>query len=119
MAVSLTPYLKEKLEQAQRLQGELEAILNQRYQFEVTLKETEKSLQELEKIDDDAPIYKSVGSLLVKVKSKEEVKKELEDNKEMLELRLKTVLKQQELLENKLKEIQAEFERYGGGAQST
>jgi len=119
MAVSLNPYLKEKLEQAQRLQGELEAILNQRYQLEVTLKETEKSLQELDKLDDDAPIYKSVGTLLVRVKSKDEIKKELEDSKEMIELRLKTVLKQQELLEKKLKEIQEEFSRYGGGAPST
>ncbi len=119
MAVSLSPYLKEKLEQAQRLQGELEAILNQRYQLEVTLKETEKSLQELDKIPEDAPVYKSVGSLLVRVKSKEEVKNELEENKEMIELRLKTVLKQQELLEKKLKEIQEEFSRYGGGTPST
>ena len=118
MAVSLTPYLKEKLEQAQRLQGELEAIVSQRYQLEVSLKETEKSLEELKKIDEDAPIYKSVGSILVKVKSKEDIEKELEEKKELLELKMKTVTKQQELLENKLKEIQAEFARYGGGAQS-
>ena len=118
MAVSLTPYLKEKLEQAQRLQGELETIVSQRYQLEVSLKETEKSLEELGKVDDNTPIYKSIGSILVKVKSKEEIKKELDEKKELLELKMKTVTKQQELLENKLKDIQAEFAKYGGGAQS-
>ncbi len=118
MAVSLTPYLREKLEQAQKLQGELEAIVAQRYQLEVSLKETEKSLEELNNIDEDAPIYKSVGSILVRVRSREEIKKELEEKKELLELRMKTVQKQQELLEKKLQEIQEEFARYGGGAQS-
>ncbi len=118
MAVSLAPYLKEKLEQAQRLQGELEAIVSQRYQIEVALKETEKSLEELDKISDDAPIYKSVGSILVRVSSKEAIKSELEEKKELLELKMKTVIKQQELLEKKLKDIQAEFAKYGGGAQS-
>ena len=119
MAVSLSPYLKDKLEQAQRLQSELETIMNQRYQLEVSLKETEKSIEELEKLDENAIVYKSVGAILVKVKSNEDIKKELEENKEMVELRLKTIAKQQELLENKLKEIQSEFAKYGGGSKST
>ncbi len=118
MAVSLTPYLKEKLEQAQKLQGELESIVAQRYQLEVSLKETEKSLKELDSLPDDAQIYKSVGTILVKAKSKADIKKELEEKKELLELRMKTVEKQQKLLEDRLKEIQEEFSRYGGGAQS-
>ncbi len=118
MAVSLAPHLREKLEQAQKLQGELEAIVAQKYQLEVSLKETEKSLEELENVDEDAPIYKSVGAILVRVKSREDIKKELQEKKELLELRIKTVEKQQALLEKKLREIQEEFARYGGGAQS-
>ncbi len=118
MAVSLTPYLKEKLEQAQRLQGELEAIVSQRYQLEISLKEVEKSIEELENLPDEAPIYKSVGSILVKAKSKEDVKKELVEKKETLELRIKTVQKQQELLQKKYEEIQQEFAKYGGGVKS-
>ena len=112
MAVSLTPMLRQKIEQAQRLQSELEAIVAQRYQLEVTLKEVEKSLEELEGLPEDAPIYKSVGSILVRVESKEKIKKELEEKKETLELRIKTVMKQQELLEKKLKEIQEDLAKY-------
>ena len=118
MAVSLTPYLKEKLEQAQRLQSELEAIVSQRYQLEISLKEVEKSLEELESLPEDAPIYKNVGAILVKAKSKEDVKKELEERKETLELRIKTVQKQQELLQKKYEEIQQEFAKYGGAQPS-
>ena len=114
MAVSLTPMLQQKIEQAQRLQSELEAIIAQRYQLEISLREVEKSLDELENLPEDAPIYKSVGSILVRVESKERIKRELEDKKETLELRIKTVMKQQELLERKLKEIQEELARYGG-----
>ncbi|ADD08932.1 prefoldin subunit beta [Candidatus Aciduliprofundum boonei] len=117
--LNLTPHLQEKLEQAQKLQGELEVIVAQRYQLEVSLKEVEKSLEELEKVGDDAPIYKHVGSILVRAKSKDEVKKELEEKKEMLELRIKAVQRQQELLQKKYEEIQREFAAaYGGGAVS-
>ncbi len=112
MAISLTPMLRQKIEQAQRLQGELEAIVTQRYQLEVALKEVEKSLEELEGLPEDAPIYKSVGSILVRVESKDKIKKELVDKKETLELRIKTVMKQQELLEKKLKEIQEDLAKY-------
>ncbi len=118
MAVSLTPMLREKIEQAQRLQSELETIITQRYQLEVSLKEVEKSLEELENLPQDAPIYKSVGSILVRVDSKDDIKKELEDKKDTLELRIKTVMKQQELLEKKLKEIQEELARYGSTRSS-
>ncbi len=112
MAISLTPMLQQKIEQAQRLQSELETIVTQRYQLEVSLKEVEKSLEELENLSEDAPIYKSVGSILVQVESRDKIKKELEEKKETLELRIKTVTKQQELLEKKLKEIQDELAKY-------
>ena len=88
MAVRITPQMQEKLEQAQKIQGELEVIMAQRYQLEISLKEVEKSIEELDKIDDDTPIYKHVGAILVRAKSKEDVKRELEDKKEMLELRI-------------------------------
>jgi len=117
--LKLTPYLQEKLQQAQRLQAELENIVAQRYQLEISLKEVEKSLEELEKVDENTPIYKSVGSILVKAKSKEEVKKELEDKKDTLEIRIKAIKRQQELLQKKYEEIQREFaSAYGGGSVS-
>ncbi len=117
--LNLTPHLQQKLEQAQKLQGELEVIISQRYQLELNLKEVEKTLEELEKVDEGTPIYKNIGSILVKAKSKEEIKKELEEKKEMLEIRLKAVKRQQELLQKKYEEIQREFAAaYGGGAVS-
>lgn len=116
--VKLTPYLQEKLQQAQRLQAELESIVAQRYQLEITLKEVEKSLEELAKIEEGTPIYKSVGSILVKAKSKEEVKKELEEKKEMLGIRIKAIKKQQELLQKKYEEIQQTFAQAYGGRSS-
>ncbi len=115
--VKLTPYLQEKLQQAQRLQAELESIVAQRYQLEISLKEVEKSLEELAKIDENTPIYKSVGSILVKARGKEEVKKELEEKKDLLEIRIKALKKQQELLQKKYEEIQQAFaQAYGGGS---
>jgi prefoldin beta subunit len=119
MAVRITPQMQEKLEQAQKLQGELDVILAQRYQLEVSLKEVEKSLEELEKVDEGTPIYKNVGSILVRAKSKEDVKKELEEKKEMLELRIKAVQRQQEVLQKKYEEVQRSFaELYRGGGLS-
>ncbi|MGZ7070710.1 MAG: prefoldin subunit, partial [Methanobacterium sp.] len=63
-------------------------------------------------------IYKTAGTLLIKVK-KEEMIKELEDKIETLQLREKTVNRQEERIMSRLKEMQASIQEamQGPGAQ--
>ena len=79
------------------LQQRLTLFNSQRQQFQIQLAEVENALGELAKAK--APVYKMVGELLVE-KGIDDLKKELADKKEELDLRVKTLEKQ----ESKIKE---------------
>ena len=94
-------------------------IMQQRQQVELRLKEIEEALSELEKTDDKTPIYKSVGSILIKTKGKAVVKKDLNGNKESLELRKNTLEKQEERTKEKLNELQSKVQNALNMSQGT
>ena len=89
---------------------QLQMIIQQRQQVEARLKETEEALEELNKVDEKTPIYKSIGSILVKTKGKSEVVKELQSDKESLELRKNTLEKQEGRTKEKLNELQSKVQ---------
>ena len=85
-------------------------IAQQRQQVEMQLKEIEEALQELGTVTDKTPIYKSIGSLLIKTKGKSEVQKDLAASKESLTLRKTTLEKQEGRSREKLNEMQSKVE---------
>lgn len=105
----LPPQLKHMVAQYQQAQQHAQALAAQRQQLELLLLETKKAMEELEKSPQDAAVYKGVGPLLVRA-NKEELKKELEDQKETLELRVKTLERQEERVTERLRELQQKLE---------
>jgi prefoldin beta subunit len=99
-AVALPAKLQNDLKQFQRLQQELGGIQQQRLQLDLKLREVSHTVEELKSIPEDATVYRPVGGLLVKAKSRKEVEDLLTEEKETLEVRLKAVERQ----ENHLKE---------------
>ena len=94
-------------------------ITQQRQQVELQLKETEEALKEIDAVTEKTPIYKSIGSLLVKTKGKSDIKKELTSTKQSLELRKTTLEKQEGRSREKLTELQSKVEsslKLAGGA---
>ena len=110
MSEGLSPQLQDQINRLQQLRNQLQAIVQQRQQIEARLRELEESLEELEKIDNKTPIYKSVGSLLIKTKDKDEILKELKSNKESLDLRRTTLEKQEGRTKEKLNELQSKVQ---------
>ncbi len=106
----MSPQLQDQINRLQQLRSQLQIISQQKQQVEMQLKEIDDSLNELNNTTDKTPIYKSVGSLLIKTKGKNEVKKELESNKESLELRRNTLEKQEGRSREKLTELQSKVE---------
>jgi prefoldin beta subunit len=74
------------------------------------LTETEQALSELEKMDENAVIYKSVGSLLVKAE-KAKVTADLNERKELLNTRVSVLGKQEERLRVQAKDLQAKLQK--------
>ncbi len=106
----LSQQLQDQINRLQQLRTQLQMITQQNQQVELRLKETEEALEELDKTDSKSPIYKSVGSVLIKAKGKGEVIKEMKSMKESLDLRKSTLNKQEGRTREKLNELQSKVQ---------
>ncbi|MGA2971684.1 MAG: prefoldin subunit beta [Candidatus Bathyarchaeia archaeon] len=115
----LPPQVQEQLVRFQQLQQTLQSVASQKQQLEAELNETGKALAELEKSTDETPVYKSVGSILVK-SNRQTLLTELKERKELLTTRVTVLGKQEERTRERLKEAQEKLqERLQGPRPST
>jgi len=105
----LPPQLQEQLMRLQQLQQTLQSVASQKQQVELELNETDKALAELEKSTDDVPVYKSVGSILVK-SNRQTLLTELKERKELMATRVTVLGKQEDRTRERLKEIQEKLQ---------
>jgi len=105
----LSPQIRHQLAQYQQAQQQAQMLINQRQQLEMLLRETERAHEELSKLPDDNVVYKSVGTILVK-SNKAELQKNLAEQKETLDLRVKTLERQGERAVQRLKEMQVKID---------
>ncbi len=93
---------KEIAIQYQQLQQQLQTILIQKESSRIQLFEMDRAVKELEKPVEE--VYKSTGLLLIKT-NPADLKKELEEQKSTLEVRIKSFEKQEERIKDKLKDL--------------
>ncbi|HUY01071.1 MAG TPA: prefoldin subunit beta [Candidatus Deferrimicrobium sp.] len=119
----IPPHLQNQIRKFQELQQKAELLGRQQMQLERELNDTERALTELDQLDQNAVVYKTIGAILVK-SNKDKLKEELNDRKETLDMRIQTIKRQEERtkseLEEKQKEIQAALQQpkmgdFGGG----
>ncbi|MBX5328221.1 prefoldin subunit beta [Candidatus Bathyarchaeota archaeon A05DMB-5] len=106
----LPPQVQERLLRLNQLQQTLQSILAQKQQVEMELTEIEQALNELQKLADDAVIYKAIGSLLVK-SEKAKISADLNERKELLNTRATVLGKQEERLRSQLKDLQTKLQQ--------
>lgn len=106
----LPPKVQERLLRLQQLQQTLQSILVQKQNVELELTEIEQATNELQKLAEDTTIYKAVGSLLVK-SEKAKVTSDLNDRKELLNMRVSVLGKQEERLRGQLKDLQIKLQQ--------
>ena len=93
---------QEKIGQLQILEQNLQSFLMQKRNMQTQLIEIESALSEIE---GTSAAYKIVGNIMV-ASNKEALKKDLEQKKEMFDLKIKTLEKQEEKLKEKVTEAQ-------------
>ena len=108
--IKLPPAVQERLLRLQQLQQTLQQVLTQKQQLEVELLEIDQALTELEKTDENTSIYKSIGSLLIK-SGKDTVTKDLEEKKDLSNMRVSVLTKQENRLRTQVKELQDKLEK--------
>lgn len=106
----LPPQVQERLLRLQQVQQTLQSVLTQKQQVELELTEIEQALSELQKVAEDAVIYKAIGSLMVKTE-KAKVTADLNERKELLNTRITVLGKQEERLRTQMKELQTKLQQ--------
>jgi prefoldin beta subunit len=107
--VELPPQVQEQLVRLQQLQQTLQAVVTQKQQLEIELTEADRAVAELEKLSDETPVYKSVGSILVKY-DRQLLANELKEKKELYNTRVTVLGRQEERTREKIKELQQKLQ---------
>jgi len=106
----LPPQVQERLLRLQQLQQTLQSVLAQKQQVELELTEIGQASTEVEKLTDDAVIYKSAGSIMVRAE-KAKITAELNERKDLLNTRVTILTKQEERLRSQLKDLQTKLQQ--------
>tara|TARA_Y100000034_G_C6891059_1_gene409909 strand:+ start:1573 stop:1896 length:324 start_codon:yes stop_codon:yes gene_type:complete len=96
---------EKKIQQLQLLEQNLQNVIMQKQTFQMQLVESENALKELDKSKKDA--YKIIGTLMVS-SDKGTLTKELKEQKDVLDLRIKNLEKQEKNFKEKAEDIQKE-----------
>jgi prefoldin beta subunit len=112
----LPPQIQNQLAQLQQVQQQAQALLQQKGQVEMMLRETERALEELKKSPEDADVYRAAGELLIKAK-REDVLKDLDEKKDNFDVRLKSLSRQEERVQQRFNQLQDQLKQALGKMQ--
>lgn len=113
MSAELPPQIQNQLAQLQQVQQQAQSLAMQKTQMESIKKESEMALEELEKLPEDAVIYRAVGELQIKA-DKEETVAKLKDKIETLSLRLQSIARQEERISKRFTQLQEQLKQSMG-----
>ena len=102
---TMTKEQQEKISKLQLLEQSRQTLNVQKQNFQLQLMELESAIKELKSTRES---YRIVGNVMIK-KEPDELLKELEEEKQRLELRIKSLDKQEETIKNKMKSLQEEI----------
>lgn len=101
------------MQRFENMRNNLEILVQQKRTLEQRAFISEKAIEELEKVEEDAVIYKIVGGghggIMVRV-PKSRILPELKENKEATELKIATLEKQEARLRQQLEEMGAKIQ---------
>lgn len=97
--------VQEKIGKLQNIEQNMQQFMMQKQQLQGQAVELESALKELEQSPE---AYKIIGNIMVKT-SKEDLKKNLEEKKELVDLRLATIEKQENKIKSEAEELRKDI----------
>ena len=95
----------KKIQEMQILEQNLQSLLLQKQAFQMELSETQSALKEIENSGEE--VFKIIGQLMIKT-DKSKIKQELSNKDKILNLRTKTIEKQEISLTEQLDKLREE-----------
>ncbi|MDP2750233.1 MAG: prefoldin subunit beta [Nanoarchaeota archaeon] len=100
----MTAEMQKKIQELQMLEQNLQNFLIQKQNFQMQLVEVDSAIEELAKTD---KAYKIVGNLMI-LSKKEDLEADLKNKREMAELRIKSIEKQEKSIKDRASKLQKE-----------
>jgi prefoldin beta subunit len=94
----------EKIQQLQLIEQSMSNLISQKQNFQIQLNELESALSEIQGKDQ---AYKIVGGLMI-AKPKEEIEKDLNSRKKLIEVRIGSLEKQEKTMNERKEKLQKE-----------
>ncbi len=121
MAAEIPPALRNDLERLRQLEDQLQAVLLRKQQYESELRNVDRALNELNKLPQDSKVYRVVGTFLL-LTTRDEAIQDLNQRKELLDLHIQSLVKQENLLRKQISDLEAKVKQalstgQGGQAQ--
>ena len=104
MKMDMDKETQQKISKLQLLEQNMQTFLVQKQQIQSQLVELDSDLKEIENTD---KAYKIIGNIMIASK-KDDLKDELEQKKETLGIRLKSIEKQEEKIREQSKSLQSD-----------
>jgi len=114
---SISPKVQNQIAQLQQMQQQMQTIGAQKNQYEMAVREARRATEELKDVPDENAVFMSVGSVMMQ-KKKEDVLAKLNDKIETLEIRIKSLEKQETMLQGKFEQLQAQIKQALEGKSS-
>ena len=97
---------QDKIQEMQILDQNVQNLFLQKQSFQIEISETQLALKEIENSGDE--IFKMVGQLMIR-SDKAKVKEELLNKERFLDIRIKSIEKQESYLTEKLEKLREEI----------
>ncbi len=97
---------QQQIQEMQVLEQNFQQLMMQKQAFTAEVNETNYALDEIKKAEGD--LFKIVGNQVIIKKSKEDLQKDLNHKKELLETRMKNIEKQEKEFSDKLESLREE-----------
>ena len=101
--------VQEKLNLFQQIQQQVQSLSQQISQIDMSIGETERTLEEIKDLGKKATRYRAIGSVMKKIDDPKQLKKDLEEEKERMEIRNNSLKGQVQKMNEELEQMQKQL----------
>ena len=101
--------VQEKLNLFQQIQQQVQSLSQQISQIDMSIGENERTLEEIKDLGKGATLYRAIGSVMKKIDDPKQLKKDLEEEKERMEIRNNSLKGQVQKMNEELEQMQKQL----------
>ncbi len=109
--------VQNQIAMLQQLQQQLQAVINQKAQYDLTIREAKRAQEALKDLPEDAEVFMNIGTVLVQ-QQKAKVEASLTEKIETLEVRIKSLEKQEKAMQTRFEQLSAQVKEALEGKKS-